>query len=92
MVAYRKHKFGCTLSIKAVKLNIIRKWSNFWIIYSIKKEIFINFNMKLFFRLDTPNNISNVATPGPCDGMVDITDLKSVAFGRGGSSPPTGTR
>jgi len=24
--------------------------------------------------------------------MVDITDLKSVAFGRGGSSPPTGTR
>lgn len=26
------------------------------------------------------------------DGMVDITDLKSVAFGRGGSSPPTGTR
>ncbi len=38
--------------------------------------------MKLFFRLDTPNNISNVATPGPCDGMVDITDLKSVAFGR----------
>ena len=48
--------------------------------------------MKLFFRLDTPNNISNVASPGPCDGMVDITDLKSVAFGRGGSSPPTGTR
>ena len=56
------------------------------------KDIFVNFNMKPFFRLDTPNNISNVATPGPCDGMVDITDLKSVAFGRGGSSPPTGTR
>ena len=48
--------------------------------------------MKPFFRLDTPNNISNVATPGPCDGMVDITDLKSVAFGRGGSSPPEATK
>ena len=27
----------------------------------------------------------------PCDGMVDITDLKSVALKRGSSSLPEGT-
>lgn len=30
--------------------------------------------------------------PRPRDGMVDITDLKSVALGRTGSSPVGGTR
>ena len=29
--------------------------------------------------------------PGPLDGMVDITDLKSVRFGGAGSSPAAGT-